>query len=118
MPSAAVAAGGLRVKGAAAPLRRIALDEGEDLATRVGAARSYLQLSGKQVAKSLTALLAAKAWQVRATAYATVMNGESRTLRSVAKTRFARERNAKVRQFVTRRVHGLRTADSTSEVDG
>jgi hypothetical protein len=108
---AAALAGPLDVKKAAPRLRRIALDEDEDLATRLGAVRSYLRLAGR--APALRELLHARQWQVRALAYAEAMKAEGSTLQAIAAKELRRERNENVRLYVARRVNAVRTQDST-----
>ena len=112
---AAGAAGKLGIKEATSALRRIALDEAEDLSTRVGAVSSYLQLKGAAAARDLDTLLGSKSWQVRASAYAQVLKDPSWELRSIGEARFKRERNARVKGYVARRVYSVRAEGSTAD---
>ena len=113
--SAARAVGQLGIKEATGTVRRIALDETEDLLTRVGAVGSYLRLKGLAAAKDLNTLLGSKAWQVRASAYTEILNNPSLELRSIGEERFKRERNSKVKAYVARRVYAVRAEGSTTD---
>jgi hypothetical protein len=112
---AASAVGQFGIKEATGIVRRIALDETEDLSTRVGAVGSYLRLKGVAAAKDLNTLLVSKAWQVRASAYTEVLNSPSWGLRSIGEERFKREHNAKVKAYVTQRVYAVRAEGSTAD---
>ena len=112
--SAAVA-GPLKLKDVSSTLCNIALDESEDLATRIGAITSYLQLNGKYASKILPKLLHSKSWQVRATSYTQSMNSNLVSLKTIAEGSFKREKNPKVKNYVNHRVYHVRTKQSTIE---
>ena len=114
---AAGAAGKLRIKEATSSLRRIALDEADDLTTRIAAVTSYLQLRGSATATDVKSLLCSRAWQLRATVYAHILNDPSEMTREIGEARFKRERNVKVRSYVSRRVKSVRSAESTQDDD-
>jgi hypothetical protein len=112
---AAAMAGKLGLKRAAGVLRRIALDEGEDLATRFGAVTSYLEIAGAVATADLETLLASRCWQVRATAFAYALGNPSERLRAIGERRWKRERNGRVKQYVARRLNTVRVTGSTAE---
>jgi hypothetical protein len=106
-------AGTLGVKSAAPVLGRIAADETEDLATRMGAVHSYFQLSEGAATAALRKILASKVWQVRAYAYRAAMNGKSTALRASAAKRFEAERDDRVAAYVSRFVPAILAEQAT-----
>lgn len=101
---AAVLAGPLRLKRAVPLLRKMALDEKEDLLARVNATRSIVTLGVS--AADFSALMKAKAWQVRAVALAVGMRSSSPATVALATAARATQRHKKVIAFVDRRPGG------------
>jgi hypothetical protein len=109
---AAAAAGPLKIAKAAPLLRAMALDDEEDLLTRLNAAGSFLRIRGRRAAGELTALLRVKHPLVRATLYVAALNAEP-ALAGAAARRFKSERDARIKGYVLRRVPSLRTRSQT-----
>ena len=109
------AAGALKLTGAADVLRSIALDESEDLSTRIGAVRSCLQLGGHRSDNGLSKFLASRTWQVRAVAYVEALRSDDPARRAYAEKTFQRERPGRVKEFVGRRLPGLVGFSATAE---
>lgn len=109
---AAAVAGRFTVRSAVSRLRRIALDEDEDLSTRLAAVGSYLELA-RNGASVLRMLLRSRYWQIRACAYVSAMTAGTSTLRAIAQKRLPNERNDQVRSYVARCVDSVRTENST-----
>jgi hypothetical protein len=103
------------VKAAAPLLRRIALDENDDLATRFGAVGSYLRLAGDRGIATFRTLVRSPQPLIRAAAMTQAMNGRSSRLRGNAEAAFAAERNQSVKAYVRQRVGALRGEKSTGE---
>jgi hypothetical protein len=103
---AAAAVGPLKIAKAAPLLRAMALDDDEDLLTRVNAAGSYLQIRGRLAAGELTSLLRAKHPLVRATFYVAALDAEP-ALAEAAARRFKSERDARIKGYVLHRVPSL-----------
>jgi hypothetical protein len=110
-------AGALGVTQGAPKLGRIAANEDEDLATRLGAVQSYFTLTEGRASAVLHKVLASKVWQVRACAYSQVLNGRFTSLREFALNRFKREKNAAVSAYV-RRFAATALADNATTKDG
>jgi hypothetical protein len=110
---AAAVAGPFKVRNAVPRLRRIALDEDEDLSTRLGAVRSYLHLAGRNGAAALRILLHSRYWPIRACAYGSAMMSGISSLRAIAQKQLPNERSDKVRSYVARYVDSVRTENST-----
>jgi hypothetical protein len=104
---AALVAGALADKKFITPLRKLALDEHEDLETRLNAIGSYLQLAGARAATDLEKLLASKSAIVRRTAYLGAFGSKAPQFVAVAEKRFQREKNARVRSVVSRKIPAL-----------
>jgi hypothetical protein len=104
---AAMAAGTLDDKRFVAPLRRLALDEREDLETRVNAVGSWLRLAGARAARDLPALFASRNPIVRRAAYLGAFGSPARQCVAAAQKRFPREKDPRVRSAVARRVPSL-----------
>jgi hypothetical protein len=96
-------------------LRTLAVDETEDLSTRLGAVRSYLSLAGKRAEKELPRLLSSKTWQVRAVAYVQALTSAQTSHKSLAEKTFRKEKPGRVKDFVARRVPALAVSGATSE---
>jgi HEAT repeat protein len=112
---AAALAGPLGIKKAATTLRRMALDEADDLATRLAAVQSYTHLAGAGAVSVLPKILTSKTWQVRAAAYTAAMNSASPALRAAGAKRFKVERNTMVRAHVARFVSSVREESATAK---
>ncbi len=108
---------GLKLKEATATLRRIALDDHDDISTRIGAVRSYIGLNGKAASRDLPELLRSKSWQIKSTVYIEAMKSSDENLRSIAQTRFTRERNSRIRHIVGRQIFAVKSVDSTQSDD-
>jgi hypothetical protein len=111
---AAALAGPFGLRNAAPKLGRIAADESEDLATRLGAVQSYFSFSEERGAAVLRKVLASKTWQVRACAYVEVLNSGSAALREVAFRRLETERDTMV-SYVRRFAPSAFAASSTTQ---
>ena len=109
------AAGSLKLKDAADVLRNLALDESEDLSTRIGAVRSCLQLAGRRGDNGLSRFLASRTWQVRAVAYVHALRSDDLARKAYAEKAFQRERPGRVKEFVGRRLPGLAGFSATAE---
>lgn len=109
---AAAAAGPLRLVKALPVLRAMALDDEEDLLTRVNAAGSYVQIRGRRAVEELAALLRARHPLVRATIYVAALKSEP-ALADAAARRFKTERDARLKAYVLRRVPALQTRGAT-----
>jgi hypothetical protein len=109
---AALVAGALADKRFVTPLRKLALDEHEDLETRLNAIGSYLQLAGTRAATDLEKLLASRSAIVRRTAYLGAFHSKVPEFVAVAEKRFQREKNARVKSAVSRKIPALQ-ADTT-----
>jgi hypothetical protein len=109
------AAGPLKLAEAASTLRNLALDEAEDLSTRLGAVRSYLHLGGRRADKELPKLLASKTWQVRAVAYVQALRSGYAARKAYAEKAFQREKPGRVKEFVGRRLPGLAGYSATTK---
>jgi hypothetical protein len=94
-------------------LRKIAFDEDDDLATRLGALRSYLRLAGDGGATTLRSLFQSRTPQIRTAAYVESMTGDVNRLKTIAEQHFAAERNHRVRLSVRQRVEAIRSQSST-----
>lgn len=104
------------VKAAAPLLRRIALDESDDLATRLGAVSSYFQLAQDQGVATFLTLVRSPLPLIRAASMAEAVNSRSRRLRDTGQSALAAERNDQVKAYVRYRVKMLR-GEKTTGVD-
>jgi hypothetical protein len=109
---AAAAAGPLKLSKAAPALRAIALNEDEDLLTRLNAVGSYIQIRGRRAAEDVKTLLRSQDPMVRASVYVAALNA-SDMLAEIAERRFRAERDSRVKTHVARRVPRLRDSGLT-----
>jgi hypothetical protein len=110
---AAAAAGPLKLSKAAPALRAIALNEDEDLLTRLNAAGSYVQIRGRRAAADVKTLLRpSQDPMVRASVYVAALKAGD-TLAEVAERRFRTELDSRVKAYVARRVPRLRDSGLT-----
>jgi hypothetical protein len=106
---AAAVAGGLGDRRFVGPLRQMALDEHEDLETRLNAISSYLQLAPGRAVTDLEKLLASKSALIRRTAYLNAFRSKVPQFVSVAEERFRHERDSSVRSVVSRKISTLQS---------
>ena len=109
---AAAAVGPLQLARAAPVLRTMAMNEDEDLQTRINAVDSYLRIRGRRAGGELAALLRAKHALVRATTYVAALKSEP-ALAGAAAKHFKTERDARVKAYVLRRVPALQSRGAT-----
>ena len=88
-------------------MRRIALDDTEDLETRLSAVDAYITAARKNVSKDILSLLKAKDLRVRQVAYLSALRSPVREHVALATERFAKQRNRRVRAVVTKRIPEL-----------
>lgn len=112
---AAALVGPMGAKNALPILARIAVDESDDLATRLGAVRSYFHLGDARGRSVPLKLFASKSWQVRACAYVAALNGRSAGLRTTAEQRFKAERHPMVTAYVSRHVAAVLGQNATAK---
>jgi hypothetical protein len=101
---AAGVAGEVKLRRAAPILAQMALDEKEDLQTRINAAGSYISFGGHAGSAATSRLLRVKDTLVRAAAYVAAMKVADTRLVALAERQFKRERNRRVQAMVTRRI--------------
>lgn len=104
---AASVAGALKDAKLTAAVRRIALDDTEDLETRLSAVDAYITAARKNVSKDILSLLKAKDLRVRQVAYLSALRSPVREHVALATERFAKQRNRRVRSVVTKRIPEL-----------
>ncbi len=104
---AAGAAGPMKLERAAPVLRKMALDEEEDLHTRLNAAASYIELRKHAAAGDVSTLLESKDTLIRATVYVAALKSGDPRLTRLAEARYERENDRSVRRQVALRVPRL-----------
>lgn len=112
---AAGVVGPLRLERAVPILRRIALDEDDDLQTRLNAANSLILLHPRNIAGDVQKLLESKEPLLRATVYVATVRSVDPRLRKLAEERYANETNRSVRRHVALRAPWLHPAEQTRE---
>jgi hypothetical protein len=110
---AAGVAGALRLAAAGPLLRRLALDENEDLQTRLNAVYSYIWIRGNSAIKDFRKLFQSKEILVRTSAYLAALQSKAPRVVTAAEEHLKKERNPTVRGMITRRVPRLQRIDMT-----
>lgn len=110
---AAAVVGPMKLEQAAPALRRMVLDEGDDLQTRLNAAGSYLTIRGRAAVRDIPLLLRSREPAVRAAVYLGALRSPVSQLVEAARGRFVKESDARVRAMVSRRLPGLSLAQAT-----
>ena len=109
---AASVAGGIKDKRVVFAIRKIAIDEREDLETRLNAVQSYIQVAGQAASRDLRKLLSSKQSLVRQQAYLSAFRSHVSQLVTEAARRLKREPNKRIKKTVSRKVPILQS-DST-----
>jgi hypothetical protein len=101
---AASVAGGIKDKKIQSAVRKIALDEKEDLETRLNAVSSFINLAGSEASKDIDLILSSKDLQVRRTGYVSALRSRVPEHVAVASEKFKQQRNNRIKNIITRKI--------------
>ena len=112
---AAGVVGALRLERAVPLLRRIALDEKDDIQTRLNAVTSLILLHPRGIARDVAKLLESTDAHLRATVYVAAVRSDDARLRKLAEERYAKEKDRTVLRHVALRAPWLQSVSQTRD---
>jgi hypothetical protein len=112
---AAGVVGALRLERAVPLLRRIAIDEDDDIQTRLNAASSLILLRPRGIAGDVAKLLESTDARLRATVYVAAVTSDDPRLRTLAEERYAKEKDRTVLRHVALRAPWLQSVSQTRD---